>query len=144
MTKINSTTPTMSRKRKVASYLEEDEEQEQDDFGPSKPKAKRFRRKFAEGEEPEEKRLRRHRAKPPGTYLERLNRVRTQRMFLIDRNRTSSEDGSHEQEVFDIAGTTGNIYQVTVSKIPDCTCPDAKNGNQCKHVVYVSDCAGNS
>jgi len=137
MNKIKPTTPTMSGRRKVASYLYEDEEQEQYGFGSSKPKAKRVRKKPAEGEEPEEKRLRRHRAKPPGTYLERLSRVRTQRMFLIDRNRTLSGDGSHEKEVFDIAGTTGNIYQVTVTKIPDCTCPDAKKGNQCKHIIYV-------
>jgi len=29
------------------------------------------------------------------------------------------------------------IYQVTVNNVPTCTCPDAKKGNQCKHIVYV-------
>jgi uncharacterized Zn finger protein len=58
-------------------------------------------------------------------------------MFLIERNRTTSEDGTHEEEVFDLAGSTGNIYQVTVSKVPKCTCPDAGKGNQCKHIIYV-------
>lgn len=138
--------PSIKKRKHLATY--EDEEQDefaaamaQDglaDIGSARPKIKRPRkRKLAEGEEPEEKRLRRYRVKPPGTYLERLSRVLSQRMFLIDRKRTMSSDGSHEEEVFDIAGTTGNIYQVTVSKIPDCTCPDAKKGNQCKHIVYV-------
>jgi hypothetical protein len=89
------------------------------------------------GEEPDEKRLKRFRPKPPHSYLERLGRVKTQRMFLVDRNRTTSEDGTHEEEVFDLAGSTGNIYQITISKVPKCTCPDAGKGNQCKHTVYV-------
>jgi len=87
--------------------------------------------------EAEEKRLRVFRKKAPISYIERLDRVRTQRMFLINRNRSISADDTHEEEVFDIAGTTGNIYQVTISKEPKCTCPDAANGNQCKHIVYV-------
>lgn len=88
-------------------------------------------------EEPDEKRLKRFRQKPPQSYLERLGRVKAQRMFLIDRTRTTSEDGTHEEEVFDLAGSTGNIYQITISKIPRCTCPDAGKGNQCKHIIYV-------
>lgn len=99
-------------------------------------KPKRARKKT--GEEREEKRLRRTRAKAPATYLERLHRVKTQKMFLIERQRSRSDDGTHEEETFDIAGTTGNIYQVTVSKEPKCTCPDGMKGNQCKHIIYVS------
>jgi hypothetical protein len=60
-------------------------------------------------------------------------------MFLIDRERTFSTDSSNEEEVFDIAGTTGNIYKVKIDRMPSCTCPDAKKGNQCKHIVYVSN-----
>jgi hypothetical protein len=85
----------------------------------------------------EEKRLRRFRAHPPASYIERLDRVRTQRMFLIDRTRQTSADKTHEEETFDLAGITGNVYRVTISKIPSCTCPDAAKGNQCKHIVYV-------
>lgn len=85
----------------------------------------------------EEKRLRRFRNNPPRTYLERLDRVRSQRMFLIDRERKMSVDGSHEEEVFDLAGSTGNVYQITISKVPRCTCPDNAKGNQCKHIIYV-------
>lgn len=85
-----------------------------------------------------EKRLRPFRLHPPQSYLDRLGRAVSQRMFLIDRERKMSEDGTHEEEVFDIAGTTGNIYQVTITKRPRCTCPDQKrNGKECKHIIYV-------
>ncbi|KAI9734761.1 MAG: hypothetical protein M1818_006748 [Claussenomyces sp. TS43310] len=88
-------------------------------------------------EEPVEKRLRAFRKHAPRTFLERLDRVRTQRMYLIDRTRRMSADGTHQEEVFDIAGTTGNIYSVNITKAPSCTCPDNVKGNQCKHIVYV-------
>jgi hypothetical protein len=108
--------------------------EEQDGFAA----AQSPRKKSKKGGHPVEKRLRAFRKHAPQSYLERLDRVRSQRMFLIDRERKSSTGGSHEEEVFDIAGTTGNIYQVKIGKVPSCTCPDAKKGNQCKHIVYVS------
>ena len=95
------------------------------------------RKKSRNGEPHEEKRLRAFRKRAPQSYLDRLERVHSQRMFLIDRERKFSADGSYEEEVFDIAGSTGNIYRVTIAKLPSCTCPDAKKGNQCKHIVYV-------
>jgi hypothetical protein len=36
-----------------------------------------------------------------------------------------------------LTGSTGNIYTVTVARQPTCTCPHAREGNQCKHVLYV-------
>ncbi|KAH0548557.1 hypothetical protein GP486_007899 [Trichoglossum hirsutum] len=60
----------------------------------------------------EEKRLRRFRTSAPRTFNERLERVMTQRMFIIDRNRT--DQGGIPEEKFDIAGTTGNIYNAPV------------------------------
>ncbi|CAG8974824.1 hypothetical protein HYALB_00000438 [Hymenoscyphus albidus] len=116
-----------SKKRKAANT---DDEYDSPDLEETKPK--RARKKNGE-----EKRLKRHRARPPRTYIERLHRVRIQRMFLLDRNRSTSEDGTHEEEVFDIAGTTGNVYNVTISKVLDCSCPDSSKGNQCKHIIYV-------
>lgn len=56
-------------------------------------------------------------------------------MFVIGRKRKGTEEVP-EEEVY-IVGTTGNIYRVTIAKEPTCTCPDARKGNQCKHVVYV-------
>ncbi|KAI9048720.1 hypothetical protein LZ554_007551 [Drepanopeziza brunnea f. sp. 'monogermtubi'] len=149
--KVKSTTPvptppkkSQPRKRKARSPTPDEEDDDEEDpsaaaesreamagIGPSKPKRAR------KGDEVEEKRLRRFRPKAPATYLERLERVRCQRMFLIDRQRHRSEDGMGEEEKFDIAGSTGNIYQVTIGKVPRCTCPDASKGNQCKHIIYV-------
>ena len=57
-------------------------------------------------------------------------------MFVIARTRGGTED--IPEEAVDIAGTTGNVYTVTINKTPDCTCPYAKKGHQCKHIVYVS------
>jgi hypothetical protein len=101
-----------------------------------------------------EKRRRKFRSSPPRTYLEKLHRATTQRyvdkrlkiwrglelmqvsrMFVISRRR--SENGNITEENVDIVGTTGNIYTVTISYEPQCTCPDARKGNQCKHIIYV-------
>ena len=56
-------------------------------------------------------------------------------MFVIDRTRAGTDESP--EETIDMAGTTGNIYSITISKVPSCTCPDSRNGNQCKHIVYV-------
>lgn len=82
-----------------------------------------------------EKRLRRFRNHAPTTYLDRLDRACSQRMFVIDRVRTDSDDGP--EEVFEMAGTTGNVYRVTIASVPSCDCPDSHKGNQCKHIIYV-------
>ena len=29
------------------------------------------------------------------------------------------------------------VYQVTVGRHPDCTCPDFQKGNLCKHYLFV-------
>ncbi|KAL1985922.1 hypothetical protein VTN96DRAFT_7187 [Rasamsonia emersonii] len=75
------------------------------------------------------------RRKPPQTFLEKLARATTQRMFVIGRRRTGTDEAPEEK--VDMVGTTGNIYTVTIAKEPTCTCPDALKGNQCKHIIYV-------
>lgn len=37
---------------------------------------------------------------------------------------------------FGMAGSTGNLYTVTIGKVPSCSCPDNQKGNQCKHICY--------
>ncbi|KAH8821202.1 putative RING finger domain protein [Xylogone sp. PMI_703] len=143
--------PSRSQKRKV-DYVDLTHEQPEDEFaaaqanaalaGITTPKAKRTKKANLSPSKTspsagEEKRLRRHRTHAPITYIERYGRAVSQRMFLIDRNRRLHRSGEYEEEVFDIAGTTGNIYQVTITKEPHCTCPDAEKGNQCKHIIYV-------
>ncbi|KAI9797818.1 MAG: hypothetical protein M1833_005321 [Piccolia ochrophora] len=83
----------------------------------------------------QEKRLRRYRSHAPQSFEERLERVLTQRMFVIDREDSGSADCP--EGVFEMAGTTGNVYTVKIGNLPSCTCPDNQKGNQCKHIVYV-------
>lgn len=83
----------------------------------------------------EEKRLRRHRAKPPQSFSEVYSRATSQRFFVLSRSRTGR--GDEQEETVELAGTTGNIYTVTVARQPSCDCPHARAGNQCKHVLYV-------
>jgi len=56
-------------------------------------------------------------------------------MFVIDRTRSGTEEAP--EETVDIAGTTGNIYNVNIGNLPTCTCQDNQKGNQCKHIIYV-------
>lgn len=37
----------------------------------------------------------------------------------------------------EIAGSTGNVYTVTIKRQPECTCPQGEKGDQCKHIVWV-------
>ncbi|KAL2355597.1 hypothetical protein BJ546DRAFT_636734 [Cryomyces antarcticus] len=56
-------------------------------------------------------------------------------MFVIDRTRSTPP--SPPSETLSIAGTTGNIYTVTIAHVPSCTCPHALKGAQCKHILYA-------
>ncbi|RJE23541.1 hypothetical protein PHISCL_04125 [Aspergillus sclerotialis] len=56
-------------------------------------------------------------------------------MFVVGRTVTPTEDAIEMS--FDIVGSTGNIYKTTIGKVPTCDCPDAKKGNQCKHICYA-------
>ncbi|KAI4129207.1 MAG: hypothetical protein LQ338_002366 [Usnochroma carphineum] len=90
------------------------------------------------GSKGEEKRLRQFRKAPPQSYILKLERAVSQstlRMFVVNRNRGGTE--AIPEETVEMVGTTGNIYHVTVSQEPHCTCPDNRKGNQCKHIVYV-------
>ncbi|KAL8785350.1 MAG: hypothetical protein Q9213_003415 [Squamulea squamosa] len=52
-------------------------------------------------------------------------------------NRTRNPDPETPSETISMAGTTGNIYDITITNLPSCTCPDNRKGNQCKHIIYV-------
>lgn len=88
--------------------------------------------------EHQEKRLRRYKNKEPNDYVVRRHRAVAQRMFLLNREKSRSDDGKSPLESFKLAGTTGNVYTITISLLPDCSCPDAQKGNCCKHIIYVS------
>ena len=84
----------------------------------------------------EEKRMKRWRDHAPLSYDETRQRALTQRMFVLDRQRDTAHP-NHPVETVSLAGTTGNVYTITIDKVPSCDCPHALNGNQCKHIVYV-------
>lgn len=64
-------------------------------------------------------------------YLQyRKQRGIAQKLFLIE----ISED---ERE-YKIMGTRGNIYNVSITNNPTCTCPDyTTRGTRCKHIFFV-------
>ncbi|KAI0681877.1 hypothetical protein BC835DRAFT_1001369 [Cytidiella melzeri] len=83
----------------------------------------------------QEKRQAMMKKKCPIVTRERLERVTTQRFFMVDRKRVD-RDGELREE-FQVLGSTGNVYTVTIQKVPSCNCPDALKGNQCKHILFV-------
>lgn len=38
---------------------------------------------------------------------------------------------------FVVLGSTGNVYDVVISKLLSCSCPDHAKGNHCKHLIFV-------
>ena len=87
-------------------------------------------------ESPGEKRLRAFRDHAPLSFGEVHARALSQRFFVLSRKRIENEGGMEEH--VELTGSTGNIYTVTIARRPNCTCPHALKGNQCKHVLYVS------
>ena len=94
------------------------------------------RQKKTLGEPAEEKRLRRFRPQEPRSFSDIYDRAMTQRFFVLERRRTGTDECPGE--VVELTGSTGNVYTVSIGLRPDCDCPHAKKGNQCKHVVFVS------
>ena len=88
-----------------------------------------------------EKRLRHHRTHPPHSFKAVYDRAMTQRMYVVSRKRYDNQDGpladAGPVEEVELAGTTGNIYTIKIKKVPECNCPHALKGNQCKHIIYV-------
>ncbi|KAK4549665.1 hypothetical protein LTR36_004966 [Oleoguttula mirabilis] len=108
-------------------------------------RTKQQTKKLAPGAE--ETRLRAYVDVPSDKYHRFVESANTQRMFVIDRER-GVEDSCHAHhddcpcETIQIAGSTGNVYTVTISHLPSCSCPVGifrKKGQEicCKHVLYV-------
>lgn len=67
------------------------------------------------------------------SIMERVKRALKQKLYLID---SSIINDFHRD--FNIMGTTGNVYCVSVKSEPECTCPDHKiNNNRCKHIYFI-------
>ncbi|KAI5124074.1 hypothetical protein M0805_003901 [Coniferiporia weirii] len=98
-----------------------------------KPKPKRARKAKDPDAPVPEKRGAIFKKACPKSILERVDRVISQRFFMIDRKR----EGQELKEVFSVLGSTGNVYTVTIDRRPSCNCPDAMKGNHCKHILFI-------
>ncbi|EKM57496.1 uncharacterized protein PHACADRAFT_206397 [Phanerochaete carnosa HHB-10118-sp] len=104
------------------------------DSPPAKAPVNKRRRKAKDIDEPvQEKRLAMMKRRCPQNIMDRLERVQTQRFFMVDRNR----NGDELREEFQVLGSTGNVYTVVIDKIPQCSCPDSLKGNHCKHILFI-------
>jgi hypothetical protein len=146
-----------SRKRKIISYAEIDEDTP---FGsPSPPRTKKKKSiKAAEaadlnadspkkaspkkkegkraGDAPaEEKRRKTYRSEAPQSYLTVKERAMTQRLTVLSRERCGTDKVPEEKVL--MAGSTGNVYTQRIKLVPSCDCPHARFGNQCKHIIYI-------
>ncbi|KAH8997593.1 hypothetical protein EDB92DRAFT_1447818 [Lactarius akahatsu] len=100
----------------------------------SPPKAKRLRKDPQSSDVSlTEKRGAKLKKSCPKNILDRVARVMSQRFFMIDRRR----EGNELREEFKVLGSTGNVYTVTIGKLPSCDCPDASRGNHCKHILFI-------
>lgn len=130
-------------KRPVKRRRGVSENDEDDDAACGMPAKPPIKKKQTKEQKDDEKRLRRFRSHAPSAYGDIKHRALTQRMFVVDRQRLSprntvgDDQHAHPTEVLSIAGTTGNIYTVTIDRIPTCDCPYALKGHQCKHVIYA-------
>ncbi|KAL4076942.1 hypothetical protein V8B97DRAFT_1355794 [Scleroderma yunnanense] len=105
-------------------------------LSPPAKKARKGKGKSADGTQTLEKPEKRGaimKKKCPQSILERVDRVMSQRFFMINRRREPNK----LREEFSVLGSTGNVYTVMIDKIPSCNCPDASKGNHCKHILFI-------
>jgi len=85
--------------------------------------------------EVQEKRLRAFRHSAPAGITDRIKRALSQRMYLVDRVGDANSDSERK---FRVLGSTGNLYDVTISRQLSCSCIDFVKGNcPCKHIIFV-------
>lgn len=66
---------------------------------------------------------------------QRKTRGIKQKIFLI---LTYEYDDDKLERSYEVMGTTGNVYMVTINESPSCTCPDyVTRAKRCKHIYFV-------
>ncbi|KAJ1409958.1 hypothetical protein B484DRAFT_455981 [Ochromonadaceae sp. CCMP2298] len=85
---------------------------------------------------PKEKRVRRFRSNPTSSIVDRIVRAGSQRLYLVKEG--ARTEGTEEllSRQYAVLGSTGNVYDVTIGRVPHCTCPDHDRGNLCKHILF--------
>lgn len=75
-----------------------------------------------------------HFGKLDDATIKRIAKVSLERMYLINRFR----NGEQLKEEFDISGSKGNVYKVTLDRQVKCSCMDFTLRRQvCKHLMFV-------
>jgi len=95
--------------------------------------------KVATPKNKKEKRAKRYRSSCPNSLQERLERAKSQRLYLVQQSEIpeSAQDGRTVD--FTVLGSTGNLYTVTLGLVPSCNCPDhQKRQDLCKHMLFVA------
>ena len=63
----------------------------------------------------------------------RKARGKSQKIFLV-----ACHNNKDYERCYDVMGTTGNVYTVRITNIPECSCPDYQSRNKrCKHIYFV-------
>jgi hypothetical protein len=68
--------------------------------------------------------------------MERINRALTQRLYLVNQEE-EVDDNDVLARNYAVLGSTNNVYDIHIGKIPTCSCPDFNNGHLCKHILFV-------
>lgn len=83
---------------------------------------------------PKEKRLRPFRGTCSAATRQRIQRALSQTLYLVQRGEINNATSECE---FVVLGSTGNVYNVKISHLPSCSCPDSSKGHHCKHILFV-------
>lgn len=66
--------------------------------------------------------------------MTRKERGKNQKLYLIE----SIESTLQFKKEYMVMGSTGNVYKVTISSMPTCTCPDNQlRHRRCKHIYFI-------
>ena len=70
---------------------------------------------------------------------ERINRALTQRLYLVNQEEVISNDDDDGllARNYAVLGSTNNVYDIYIGKVPTCSCPDFEKGHLCKHILFV-------
>ncbi|KAH8163059.1 hypothetical protein CIB48_g5190 [Xylaria polymorpha] len=126
--------PSTSGKRKLPFAWDNDEP----NSTPEKKKRRTASKKDDDAEvtADDEKRLRRS-ALPSSISAQRASSEANATAGSAQKRRSRCGTDDCPEEEVEITGSTGNIYNVHIAKVPSCNCPHGLKGNQCKHIIYV-------
>lgn len=69
--------------------------------------------------------------------IDRIQKSLTERIYLMESLPIIEENDKLLREYM-VMGATGNLYKVTISNMPSCTCPDYRvRHKRCKHIFFI-------